>query len=50
MIEYVYIFFFLHRFVKDFQDSSWVFICEEETRLDLSKLMEVLVKYEPNKV
>lgn len=48
MIEYVYI--FLHRFAKDFQDSSWVFICEEETRLDLSKLMEVLVKYEPNKV
>lgn len=36
-------------FAKDFQDSSWVFICEEETRLDLSKLLEVLVKYEPNK-
>ncbi|XP_062602178.1 beta-1,3-glucosyltransferase-like [Saccostrea cucullata] len=36
-------------FAKDFQEFSWIFICEEETRLDVFKLLDVLRKYNPKK-
>lgn len=42
--------FFLVSFAQELKDSSWIFICEEETRLSLPRLLDVLRKYDPNKV
>ncbi|XP_048751884.2 beta-1,3-glucosyltransferase-like [Ostrea edulis] len=36
-------------FAQELKDSSWIFICEEETRLSLPRLLDVLRKYDPNK-
>ncbi|CAE1330538.1 B3GALTL [Acanthosepion pharaonis] len=44
------IFPLLSEFAENFSDKSWVFICEEEARIKLWQLVEVLKKYDSSKV
>lgn len=43
------IFPLLSEFAENFSDKSWVFICEEEARIKLWQLVEVLKKYDSSK-
>ena len=40
----------LSRWVKSFPGKSWVFVCEEETRINLTRLDRVLQRYDSSKV
>ena len=36
--------------MKSFPGKSWVFVCEEETRINLTRLDTVLQRYDSSKV
>ena len=38
------------RWVKRFSDKSWIFVCEEETRVNLTRIETMLERYDPSKV
>lgn len=41
---------FCFRFAAKYSSKKWLLICEEETRVDLSGLTEVLQRFDPEKV
>ena len=44
------IFLFLSFSVMYSRNSSWIFFCEEETRIQIVQLLETLRRYDPSKV
>lgn len=50
MNDYCNIFLFVSFSVTYSRNSSWIFFCEEETRIQIPKLLETLRRYDPSKV
>lgn len=44
------IFLFLSFSVTYSRNSSWIFFCEEDTRIQIVQLLETLRRYDPSKV
>ena len=38
------------RWAKRFSDKQWIFVCEEETRVNLTRIETMLERYDPSKV
>jgi len=48
---FIHLFYFVfYRFAKQYQDKKWVVVCEEDTRMDLKRLLHLLQQHDESEV